>query len=82
MIECSDLISVLKTNFCDKDIMINVDTKFSDLRLDSLSTLELFFRLEEEYGIQIDESLITTEIVGETTIMDIVNFINKHNKNA
>jgi minimal PKS acyl carrier protein len=47
---------------------------FAELGYDSLAVLHIVSRIEQEYGVSIDEDAA----VGLTTAADIVTFVNQH----
>ncbi|MDQ0568144.1 MULTISPECIES: phosphopantetheine-binding protein [Mycoplasmatota] len=72
--ELQELIINKIKKLTKKDVHLN--SKLSDLKIDSLSLAELVFEAEEELNIRIDDE----KIVNIETIQDIVNLISEYKK--
>jgi acyl carrier protein len=66
-----------KTENLDASI-INRSSKFEDLGLDSMDTIQLLFDAEDAFGINFDSE----EAKGFSTVGDIVSYIENHQASA
>ena len=57
----SGLFHFMKANIVDKAVICDVDTSFQELKIDSLSMVEMILFLERKYSISIPE----TELIPE-----------------
>lgn len=56
---------------------VNINTKLSDLNLDSLDYMQLFYDIEEKFNIEISEGVFN-QINPETDIEKLFNLTNKN----
>jgi acyl carrier protein len=73
------VIQFIATKVENKDAStINSSSKFEELGLDSMDTIQLLFDAEDSFGINFDGE----EAKGFTSVGDIVSYIEKHQAQA
>jgi len=57
---------LIRTELRDAEVVLASDTRFEDLGLSSIKTLRMVARLENIYGIELDDdAILRTETLGE-----------------